>query len=58
MSLCTFCGTQHDTSACPPSLSPNVIYEQSGKRILSGLTFGEYEICRRLDTIIKLLNNE
>ena len=55
--LCQFCGQYHDTTACPAPLppSPVEIYESSGQAVLNGLTFGEHEICRRLDEILELL---
>jgi hypothetical protein len=57
---CPFCGTQHDTTACPPppDLSPITLYEESGMATINGLTFGEHEICRRLDKIIEVIEKK
>jgi len=62
---CKLCGQYHDTSVCPPLQprdvpdtplpSPKEIYEVAGTGTINGLSFGEHEICRRLDRIIELL---
>lgn len=55
--ICPICRTQHDTTACPspPMPGPKELYETGGQASINGLTFGEHEICRRLDKIIGLL---